>query len=122
MDTLSGSSLARGGEEKRDGEAMCNLRFVWKSLSIFSITACFSLAAAASHHCADTNPDYFIDLSELLRVIQFYNSDGLHCQAGSEDGYDPGPGDRTCKAHDSDYNPQDWHIDLSELLRIIQFL
>ncbi len=72
-------------------------------------------------HAADTNRDDAIDLSELLRVIQFFNSNGLHCAAGTEDGYDPGPGDATCTPHSSDYNPQDWHIDLSELLRVIQF-
>jgi len=72
-------------------------------------------------HTADQDDNNVISLSELLRVIQFYNSSGLHCQAGTEDGYAPGPGDQTCAPHDSDYNPQDWLIDLSELLRLIQF-
>ncbi len=62
-----------------------------------------------------------MSLSELLRVIQFFNSSGYHCQAGTEDGFAPGAGDRTCAAHDSDYNPQDWAVDISELLRGIQF-
>ncbi len=70
---------------------------------------------------ADENHDNRINLSELLRVIQFFNSDGYHCQAGSEDGYAPGPGDHGCAPHSSDYNPQDWRVDLSELLRLIQF-
>lgn len=70
---------------------------------------------------ADTNADHLIDLSELLRVIQFYNSAGFHCDAGSEDGFAPGPGDHMCNPYKSDYNPQDWSINLSELLRIIQF-
>jgi len=74
-----------------------------------------------AHHTADQDLNYLINLSELLRVIQFYNSEGLHCQAGTEDGYAPGPGDASCTAHDSDYNPQDWLINLSELLRLIQF-
>ena len=43
------------------------------------------------HHTADQNADYIIGLSELLRVIQFFNSGGFHCQAGTEDGYAPGP-------------------------------
>jgi hypothetical protein len=56
-----------------------------------------------------------------LRVIQFFNSSGYHCEAGSEDGYAPGVGDQSCSPHSSDYNPQDWRISLSELLRLIQF-
>ena len=72
-------------------------------------------------HTADQNSDGLVDLSELLRVIQFFNSAGYHCQAGTEDGYAPGQGDQTCTPHDSDYNPQDWYVDLSELLRVIQF-
>ena len=66
-----------------------------------------------------------IDLDELLRVIQFYNSLGYHC-AGigeeSEDGYIPGTGtDVSCTPYDTDYAPQDWQISLDELLRVIQF-
>ncbi len=70
---------------------------------------------------ADQNGDHQISLSELLRVIQFFNSGGYHCDAAGEDGYAPGAGDRACAPHDSDYNPQDWNISLSELLRVIQF-
>ncbi len=70
---------------------------------------------------ADQNKDGIISLSELLRVIQFFNSDGFHCDAGTEDGYAPGTGDAGCTPHSSDYSPQDWHIGLSELLRLIQF-
>ncbi len=77
---------------------------------------------APQYHTADQNGDNLISLSELLRVIQFYNSGGLHCQEGTEDGYAPGPpGNTDCMPHASDYNPQDWSISLSELLRVIQF-
>jgi len=72
-------------------------------------------------HSADPDGNGIISLSELLRVIQFFNSGGFHCQAGTEDGYAPGPGDESCLPHSSDYNEQDWHINLSELLRLIQF-
>lgn len=72
-------------------------------------------------HSADQDYDNEINLSELLRAIQFFNSGGYHCQEGTEDGYAPGTGDLTCLPHDSDYNPQDWLINLSELLRLIQF-
>ncbi len=77
--------------------------------------------SAEGPHTADQDNNNVISLSELLRVIQFFNSNGLHCQAGTEDGFAPGSGDQTCAAHDSDYNPQDWLINLSELLRLIQF-
>ncbi len=72
-------------------------------------------------HTADQNCDGLVNLSELLRVIQFFNSSGYHCQTGTEDGYTPGPGDHGCTPHASDYNTQDWLINLSELLRVIQF-
>ena len=72
-------------------------------------------------HSADQNGDNQINLSELLRVIQFFNSGGYHCNPQGEDGYAPGPGDQSCTPHASDYNPQDWTISLSELLRLIQF-
>ncbi len=74
-----------------------------------------------SMHSADENGDGRISLSELLRVIQFYNSGGLHCQADTEDGFAPETGDTNCSPHNSDYTPQDWRISLSELLRLIQF-
>jgi len=72
-------------------------------------------------HTADQNGDNIISLSELLRVIQFFNSSGYQCAEGTEDGYAPGLGDENCTPHDSDYNPQNWMISLSELLRLIQF-
>lgn len=72
-------------------------------------------------HSADQNHDYQITLTELLRVIQFFNTGSFHCEAGTEDGFAPGPGDTsTCSHHSGDYSPLDWKIDLSELLRIIQ--
>jgi hypothetical protein len=73
-------------------------------------------------HTADQDASYTIDLAELLRIIQFYNSDTFHCEEGTEDGYAPGAGDiESCCSHASDYVPQDWDINLTELLRLIQF-
>ena len=73
-------------------------------------------------HSADPNGDGMIGLGELLRVIQFFNMGGYHCEAGTEDGYAGGyDGDKTCAPHASDYDEQDWIIDLGELLRLIQF-
>lgn len=69
---------------------------------------------------ADVNRDLRIDLGEVLRVVQLYNAGEFHCEAGSEDGYGLGGGDRACAAHTSDYAPRDWRIGLSELLRAVQ--
>jgi len=73
-------------------------------------------------HSADQDGNGMIDLGELLRVIQFFNMGGYHCEAGTEDGYAGDyDGDKTCTPHASDYDEQDWTIDLGELLRLIQF-
>jgi lysophospholipase L1-like esterase len=76
-------------------------------------------------HTADQNADGRINLTELLRVIQFFNIRGFSCvipPASSEDGFLPGlGGDQTCAPHASDYAPQNWQISLTELLRLIQF-
>jgi len=71
-------------------------------------------------HTLDFDHDWVISLSEILRVIQLYNMGGYHCEAGTEDGFGPGPGDTSCARHAGDYMTQDWRIDLSELLRMIQ--
>ncbi|MBL7646553.1 MAG: YncE family protein [Candidatus Hydrogenedentes bacterium] len=72
------------------------------------------------YHSADTNEDYAISLSELLRIVQFYNSDRLGCQDGTEDGFQPNGTSETCAPHKSDYAPQDWRLNLNEVLRLIQ--
>ena len=69
---------------------------------------------------ADQDGNFLIDLTELLRIVQFYNSLALHCEVGTEDGYAPGFGSQACAPHSSDYNPQNWSISLSELLRSVQ--
>jgi hypothetical protein len=75
---------------------------------------------ATFSHSADTNADGRLTLSELLRLIQLYKL-GYHCDAASEDGFAPGPGDESCTASSSDYAPEDFQIRLTELLRAIQF-
>ena len=72
-------------------------------------------------HVADQNCNNILSLTELLRLIQFYNVGLFHCDVTGEDGYATGPGDQTCEPHPSDYNPQNWSISLTELLRAIQF-
>jgi ELWxxDGT repeat protein len=71
-------------------------------------------------HAADQDGDSAISLSELLRIVQFFNVGALHCEAGTEDGYAPGEGAVDCTPHSSDYNPQDWKFNISELVRAIQ--
>ena len=78
-------------------------------------------------HSADWNgaPDNFIDISELLRLIQFFNFGAFCCEdplSPTEDGYQPGAcALQSCLTHAADYAPQDWMINISELLRLIQF-
>lgn len=73
------------------------------------------------YHTADRNENYQLELSELLRVVQLYKYDAIHCDATTEDGFAPGDGDETCAPHASDHSPQDWRIELEELLEAIQF-
>jgi len=61
-----------------------------------------------------------LDLSELLRAIQLYNTDVFSCDPDSEDGYKTGPGMTDCTPHHSDFDPTDWQIELPELVRAIQ--
>jgi subtilisin-like proprotein convertase family protein len=72
-------------------------------------------------HTADTDSSGQFNLTELLRVIQFFNSGGYHCDPLGEDGFAPGSGDSSGPRHDSDYLEPPWRIDLTELLRLIQF-
>lgn len=71
-------------------------------------------------HTADINKDNLISVSEILRVIQFYNGDGFHCEPGSEDGFAVGQGEENCYPHNGDYDKQDWTFNIYELLRIVQ--
>lgn len=80
--------------------------------------------AESTHHSADTDKDWKISLSEILRVIQLYNNtQGYHCQTGTIDGYAPGydATSQSCKPHNSDYAPQNWKISLNEVLRLNQY-
>ena len=80
------------------------------------------LLAATTHgvvHGLDRNADGQIDLQELLRVVQLYNSGELHCDPDSEDGYAPGPGFRDCLRYPADTR-LDWQVSLGGLLRVIQ--
>ena len=71
-------------------------------------------------HDADTAQDWSLSLSELLRLVQFFNAGALHEQVGTEDGFAPGVGPNEGRPHSADYNDVDWDIGLSELLRTVQ--
>lgn len=76
--------------------------------------------ASDATHSADTSGDGALSLSEVLRVIQFYNAAAHHC-GNSEDGYLPGIGDDiSCGRHDTDFQQPAWRITLSEVLRAVQ--
>ena len=81
------------------------------------------LCAVGPTHTADTDASGDISLSEVLRLVQFFNARGYGCEAGTEDGFAPLGANRDCCRHDSDYTPDGvaWFIDLAELLRCIQF-
>lgn len=75
-----------------------------------------------SHYSADVDSNQKINLSEVLRPIQFYNTGGYFCLAGTEDGFAPGlSGDQSCALYDCDTATPYWDLSLSELLRVIQF-
>lgn len=92
----------------------------WMQVLLFLAGMAMPWCAQAQHAADTTLPEQVFSLSELIRVVQLYNADELHCDAGAEDGYAIGPGDTACPSHSSDYAPQDWRISLSELLRLIQ--
>jgi len=71
-------------------------------------------------HNADADFDKAIGLSELLRVIQFFNLEEYYCDAASEDGFGAGAGARNCTRHTADYTGEAWRFELEELLRLIQ--
>jgi len=75
---------------------------------------------SGGYHDTDTDRDYLISLSELLRCVQLYNAGIFHCAPGTEDGYDLFGGDMSCRRHHADYTQPAWKIDLSELLRVVQ--
>ncbi len=56
------------------------------------------LTTSGAYHSADSNRDGTLNLFELTRVIELYNyrigttrTGAYHLQAGTEDGYTPGP-------------------------------
>ncbi len=89
--------------------------------SVTQLDRAFCLLPALPGQSADPNNDRVISLSEVLRVVQFYNADYYGCLFGTEDGYGVEESDEYCGYHSGDYSPADWKFNLSELLRLIQF-
>jgi len=90
-----------------------------------SVPELFQASQGANVHVGDSNGDGVMDLSEILRIVQLYNTAKYSCAPPSEiteDGYRPDPlGNFVCWPHSADAMEQDWIISLSELLRILQF-
>lgn len=80
------------------------------------------IGLAIDAHSADINGDFYLNLSEVLRVIQLFSAGSYHCGVEHyEDGYVPGAGPFSpCRTHHSDYAPSDQTISLPELMRLIQ--
>lgn len=90
------------------------------------------IAPAPPHHSADFNRDFQLDLSELLRVIELYNTrfgttrtGHYQVQDGSEDGFATNPNlsdsesGNNARFHSADIS-RDGKLGLSELLRVIE--
>lgn len=72
-------------------------------------------------HSADSNHNFEIEVGELLRVIQIFNTDGYyHTDMTAPDGFRPGEGEIS-QYHDSDYLEPRGEITMRELLRLITF-
>lgn len=78
-----------------------------------------------TYHSGDTNNDFNLSNSEVMRVLQLLRAGGYQCADEgevTEDGYKPGAGtNHSFPPHHSDFNKQDWSISMTELLRFIQF-
>ncbi len=73
------------------------------------------------YHSADQNRDWKISLTEVLRVVQLYNSGNFYCSCNTEDGYSITNSNKDCFPHNSDYyGGPNWKIQLYEILRLIQ--
>jgi hypothetical protein len=79
----------------------------------------------ARFHSADTTHDWKIDLDELTRVIELYNTrvgterTGDYHTAATTDGFAAGAGAITAGYHSADFN-HDGKISLPELTRVIE--
>jgi hypothetical protein len=85
-----------------------------------------TLSEATAFHSADTDSDFRINLSELLRVIELYNTregttrtGGYRNDGTTNDGFAPDASGSATSFHLADTD-RDSRINLSELLRVIE--
>ena len=98
------------------------IRRVALTLILFLTSIVSALPASAEPHSADYTPPFGeITLTELLRLIQFYNVGGYECSGEGEDGFTAGGTLCVGNYHDGDYSPADGRFSLGEVLRLIQF-
>ncbi len=100
------------------GEILVNLASAVQNVSVPPAVIAEALEAARCH-TVDTNRDWRISLSEVLRAVQLFNSGSYGLGGSTEDGYLPGGADRNGAPHRGDLNGN-WQFELSELLRIVQ--
>ena len=99
--------------------------YPYADFAAFTVTDTSAIEPPA-RHSADTDGDGIISLGEILRMVQYFNTFGMHCAhfpGISEDGFAPGPGEecQDCARHSGDYLEPAWCINPAELLRVIQF-
>ncbi len=88
------------------------------------------VGASSGNHDADTDENFRIDLAELLRVIEIYNTRFGTSRTGAygingatSDGFEPNAsvdGPRTLSRYHSADTDQDAQLSLAELLRLIE--
>ncbi|MCC6144074.1 MAG: DUF5011 domain-containing protein, partial [Candidatus Hydrogenedentes bacterium] len=78
------------------GEYTCVVSDGATSLATEPATLAVFERPAAGQHAGDSNGDWSMNLSEVLRIIQFFNVGSLQCSPGTEDGFAPGTGDTAC--------------------------
>jgi glucose/arabinose dehydrogenase len=112
-DLVEHSEINPGTNITSFGEDEAGELYVVTSLSVYKISDRI--------HRADVNGDSLLNLSEVLRVVQFFNATRYACaDTETEDGYQPGNGSIACGRHTADYEDPQGNISLSELLRVIQ--
>jgi hypothetical protein len=136
-DSLSGDSMQWEYElrfpasEPRGGALVGLVAVERASVQLEVLVSPDPLVVSATRHSADTDGDQRLSLSELLRVIELYNTRAgssrtgrYRLAAGSADGFDPdsrgiGEGDTPSRFHSADMD-RDGRLSLSELLRVIE--
>lgn len=120
-------NVPAGEVAARNLTATALMQVVGSAVTVAAAPGPLAVGLAPSIHSADTDRDGSIGLTELLRVIELYNTRAgtartgqYTMQDGTEDGYGSGPGGGTVTVfHSADTN-HDGKIGLTELLRVIE--